>query len=294
MFMSLEVKKIIFPAAGLGTRFLPLSKAVPKEFLPLADAPMISYVVEEAKQAGVDEMIFVVNESNKNVVDYFKRDEKLEELLEQRGAKEILENLQKIYKGLENITVSSVTQPLPKGDGDAILRAEKRVDKSAVAVAFFDDVFIAKTPPLVQLLNIFRTSQKTVVGLKRAAPEKLPFYGVVKTEKIANNLYKIKDIVEKPLLNQAPSDLALCSRYILTEDIFRYLKKTQPNAKGEIILAEALKLMLADGKMIYGYEIEGEWLECGNTQDWLKTNLVLCLRHPKYGAALKEWIKKIK
>ena len=289
-----EVKKIIIPAAGLGTRFLPLSKAVPKEFLPLADAPMISYVVEEAKQAGVDEMIFVVSEGNKNVTDYFKRDKKLEELLEQRGAKEILENLQKVSEGLENVAVSSVTQPLPKGDGDAVLRAEKKADRGAVGVAFFDDVFAAKTPPLAQLLNIFRTSQKTVVGLKKVAPEKLPFYGVVKTEKIANNLYKIKDVVEKPPLNQAPSDLAICGRYIFTEDIFRYLKKVQPNVKGEIILAEALKLMLADGKMIYGYEIEGEWLECGNTQDWLKTNLVLCLRHPKYGAGLKEWIKKIK
>ncbi|MCX6789166.1 MAG: sugar phosphate nucleotidyltransferase, partial [Candidatus Gribaldobacteria bacterium] len=174
------------------------------------------------------------------------------------------------------------------------LKAEKKVGKEPFAVVFFDDIFITKTPALTQLINVFQTSQKIVVGLKKAPPEKLPFYGVVKAEKIANNLYKIKDIVEKPALGQAPSDLALCSRYILTDEIFPYLKKIPANAKGEIILADAFKAMLADGKIIYGYEIEGDWLECGNMADWLKSNLTLCLRHPKYGPALKEWLKKYK
>ncbi|PIU16393.1 hypothetical protein COT20_00390, partial [bacterium (Candidatus Gribaldobacteria) CG08_land_8_20_14_0_20_39_15] len=268
--------------------------AVRKEFLPLVDSPMLSYVVEESRQAAIEEIIFVVSENNKNIADYFRRNDKLEELLKQRGAGEILENLQKLYNGLENIVLSSVIQPLPKGDGDAVLRAEKKVGKDAFSVAFLDDVFSAKIPPLVQLFNIFQTSQKTVVGLKKIAQEKLPFYGVVKVEKIANNLYKIKDIVEKPPIEQAPSELAICGRYVFTEEIFRYLKKTQPNAKEEIILAEALRLMLADGKMIYGYEIDGEWLECGNMLDWLKTNLTLCLRHPKYGPVLKDHIKKFK
>jgi len=285
--------KTILPVAGLGTRFLPLSRLVPKEYLPLVDAPLISYVVEEVKQAGMDEIIFVVNENNsKTIIDYFQRNAKLEEILEQRGAKEILDNLRKIYQGLENVIVSSVIQPSPKGDGDAVLRAEKKVDKGPVAVAFFDDVLISKTPSLVQVLNIFQNSQKTVVGLKRCPAERLPFYGVVKVEKIANNLYKIKDIIEKPSLGQAPSDLAVCSRYVFTEEIFRYLKKAKPNQKGEIILADAIKLMLADGKMIYGCEMEGEWLECGNMLEWLKSNLLLCLRHPKYGPVLKEYLKK--
>lgn len=288
------IKKVILPAAGLGTRFLPLSKAVRKEFLPLVDSPMLSYVVEEARQAEIEEIIFVVSEINKNIVDYFQPNDKLEELLKQRGAGETLESLQKLYNGLENIVFSSVIQPLPKGDGEAVLRAEKKVGKDAFSVAFLDDVFSAKVPPLVQLFNIFQTSQKTVVGLKKVASEKLPFYGVVKVEKIANNLYKIKDIVEKPPIEQAPSDLAICGRYVFTEEIFRYLKKTQPNAKGEVILAQALKLMLSDGKMIYGCEIDGEWLECGNMLDWLKTNLTLCLRHPKYGQMLREWVKKAK
>lgn len=288
------IKKLILPAAGLGTRFLPLSKMVRKEFLPLVDSPMISYAVEEARQAEIEEIIFVVSEINKNIVDYFQRNDKLEELLKQRGAGETLESLQKLYQGLENIVLSSVIQPSPKGDGDAVLRAEKKVGKDGFAVAFLDDVFSAKVPPLAQLFNIFQTSQKTVVGLKKVASEKLPFYGVVKVEKIANNLYKIKDIIEKPPKEQAPSDLAICGRYVFTEEIFRYLKKNQPNAKGEIILAEALKLMLSDGKMIYGCEIDGEWLECGNMADWLKTNVTLCLRHPKYGQMLREWIKKAK
>ncbi|MDD5750134.1 MAG: UTP--glucose-1-phosphate uridylyltransferase [Candidatus Pacebacteria bacterium] len=292
--MSSEIKKIILPAAGLGTRFLPLSKAVPKQFLPLADAPMVSYVVDEAREAGMEEVIFVVNEASKNIAGYFQKDAKFEEVLEERGAKDVLEKLKNVSAGLENVAISSVVQPLPRGDGDAVLRAEKAVGKGACAVAFFDDVFSSKTPPLSQLLNIFKTSQKTVVGLKKVSPEKLPFYGVAGVEKIASNIYKIKEITEKPPMGQAPSDLAMCGRYVFTEEIFHYLKKTQPNAKGEIILAEAVKLMLADGKMVYGCEIEGEWLECGNTQEWLKSNLTLCLRHPKYGPVLKEWIKKIK
>lgn len=289
-----EVKKAILPMAGLGSRFYPISKAVGKELLPLVDCPMISYAIEEAKQAGIEEIVLVVKENNKNVLDYFKSDSKLEQFLENRGAKDPLENLQAAHRGLEQINFSLVVQPSPKGDGDAVLKAEKKVGKEPFAVVFFDDIFVSRTPALTQLINVFQTSRKIVVGLKKASAEKLPFYGVVKAEKIANNLYKIKDIVEKPAMGQAPSDLALSSRYILTDEIFPYLKKIPPNAKGETILADALKAMLADGKIIYGYEIEGDWLECGNMADWLKSNLTLCLRHPKYGAALREWLKKAK
>ena len=289
-----EVKKAVLPMAGLASRFYPISKAVGKELLPLVDCPMISYAVEEAKQAGIEEVILVAKENNKTVAEYFKSDAKLEQFLEDRIAKEPLENLQRAHRGLEQISFSSVVQPWPKGDGDAVLKAEKKVGKEPFAVVFFDDIFVSKTPALTQLINVFQTSQKIVVGLKKASPGKLPFYGVVKAEKIANNLYKIKDVVEKPAIDQAPSDLAVCGRYILTDEIFSYLKKIPPTAKGEIILADAFKAMLADGKIIYGCEIEGNWLECGNMAEWLKSNLTLCLKHPKYGSLLKEWLKKIK
>ncbi|MEK9153688.1 MAG: sugar phosphate nucleotidyltransferase, partial [Patescibacteria group bacterium] len=228
-----EVKKAILPMAGLGSRFYPISKAVGKDLLPLVDRPMISYAVEEAKQAGIEEIILVVRENNKTAADYFRSDEKLEQFLEDRGAKEALENLREASAGLERINFSLVVQPSPKGDGDAVLRAEKKVGKEPFAVVFFDDIFIAKTPALTQLMNVFQTSQKIVIGLKKTSSEKLPFYGVVKADKIANNLYKIKDVVEKPAAGQAPSDLAICSRYILTEEIFPYLKKIPANAKGE-------------------------------------------------------------
>ncbi len=300
-----EIKKLILPAAGMGTRFLPLSKAVNKEFLPLADLPLIFYVVEEARLSGIEEIIFVLNESNKNLIDYFKPNLKLEKILDERGQAECLENLRKAHKSLEGINFSFVLQPRPLGDGDAVLRAEKKVEKGAFAVAFFDDVFLAKTPALAQTAHIFSASQKTVVGLKKTSPEKFSHYGIVKTDKIAHNLYKIKDIVEKPKFNESASDpvrnfisngadLAVCSRYIFNEEILRYLKKTPANQKGEIILAEALKMMLDDGKVIYGCEIEGEWLECGNTQDWLMSNMLMCLRHEKYGQAMRETAKKAK
>lgn len=289
-----DIKKLILPAAGLGTRFLPMSKAIGKEFLPLADVPLISWAVQEAKASGIEEIIFVVNENNKNLPDYFKSNARLEKILQERGSQSLLDDLKIIHQAVEGISFSTVLQALPRGDGDAVLKAEKKVEKTGFAVAFFDDVFYSKTSALAQLLNIFDTSQKIVVGLKKVSPEKLSSYGVVKVDKIANNLYKIKGIVEKPGISEAPSDLAICGRYVFNEDIVRYLKKTPANKKGEIILAEALKAMIEDGKIIYGCEIEGEWLECGNMADWLKSNLTLCLRHPKYGAGLREMVKKIK
>ena len=130
--------------------------------------------------------------------------------------------------------------------------------------------------------------------MKKVSKEKIPFYGIVNVERITHRLYKITDIIEKPSLEEAPSDLAIVGRYILNSSVFDYLKKIKPNQKGEIILAEALKKMLKEGKIIYGYELEGEWLECGNKMDWMRTNLYLCLKHPEHGPVLREFLKKLK
>ncbi len=288
-----EVKKAIILAAGLGTRFLPLTKALPKELLPLVDQPLISYAVREAKASGISSIVFVLSGRNKMILDFFKKDLKLEKILRKRNKKEILKELKRINEEFAELSFSSSLQPEPRGDGDALLRV-KRGTREPTAVLFPDDIVESKTPAILQLAKIFKTSEKPVVGLKKVSKEKIPSYGVVGVEKIAHGLYKIKDIIEKPSLEKAPSDLAIVGRYILNSTAFDYLRKTRPNENGEIILAEALKKMIKDGKIVYGYELEGEWLECGNKTSWLKSNLYLCLRHPEFGPVLREFIKKLK
>lgn len=288
-----EIKKAIILAAGLGTRFLPLTKVLSKELLPLVDQPLISYAVKETKDSGISNIIFVLSDKNKIILDFFKKNLKLEKTLKKRDKKEILKELERINTEFTEISFSYSLQPEPRGDGDALLRAKRRT-REPTAVLFPDDIVEAKTPAILQLAKIFRTSEKPVVGLKKVSREKLPSYGVVEVEKIAHGLYKIKDIVEKPSLEEAPSELAIVGRYILNATVFDYLRKTRPNENGEIILAEALKKMLKDGKIVYGYELEGEWLECGNKTGWLKSNFYLCLKHPEYGPILREFLKKLK
>jgi len=288
------IKKVIIPAAGLGTRFLPLSKALPKEMLPLVDRPMISYVVEEAARAGASKVVFVLSQRKKIILEYFKKQGWLEGILEKRNKEELLKELRGVDEAFEGVSFSSAWQEKPLGDGDAILKARKLIGKGACGVLFGDDIFDSKEPVLAQIEKVFRTAQKPVVGLKKVSDEKLSSYGVVDVEKIAHRLYKIKGIIEKPRdKSEAPSNLVLCGRYIIDSDVFDYLKKVQPNEKGEIILAEALKKMIADGKTIYGYEINADWLECGKKTDWMKTNFYLSLNNPVFGKELKEWVKKI-
>jgi UTP--glucose-1-phosphate uridylyltransferase len=288
-----EVKKVIIPAAGLGTRFLPLTKALPKELLPLVDRPLIDYAVNEAKTIGASQVIFVISESKKNIMDYFKKNQRLENLLKKNEfKKEALMALQEKEKEFEGLSFSYCVQPFPKGDGDALWRAKNYIKRGAFAVLFPDDVIESKISALSQLMRIYATSQKPVVALKEVQPDKIPSYGMALVEKIANRLYKIKKIVEKPSPDKIESNLVIVGRYILTPEIFTYLKKTAPNEKGEVILTDALNLAIEDGKIIYGYEIGGEWLECGKTIDWLKSNVALSLKHPVYGPVLGKWLKK--
>jgi len=289
-----EVKKVVIPVAGLGTRFLPMTRIMPKAVLPVVDEPMAAWIVREAKMAGINDITFVISENTKIALDYFKPKTKLADMLEKRGCTDLVEKLQKIEKEFEDIKFSVAVQPEPKGDGDAILKAKKMVDKEPFAVLFHDDIFFGKQPAVMQLLKVFQTSQKPVIGLKRVSQDKLSSYGVVSVEKIATHLYKIKKIIEKPKPGEAPSDLAICGRYLLTPDIFHYLGKTALTQKGELILAEAFREMLNDGKVIYGCEIEGEWLECGKTADWLKSSIFLAMQNAEYGPVIKEWIKKLK
>jgi len=293
------IKKAILPIAGLGTRFLPLSKIFPKEVWPLVDKPVIQYLVEEAKNSGISEIIFVISPEKKVVVDYFQRyylqkSPKIEKKLREQGKVNLLEELKNLEGLCQGLSFSFVFQKKPLGDGHAILQAKELVKDEPVAVLFGDDIVESKTPCLAQLMKVFKTAQKPVISLSQVPKERVSSYGIVEVEKIANRLFKIKKIVEKPSVDKAPSDLAIVGKYILTPEVFDYLKKAKPSKKGEIILAEVFEEMIGDGKVIYGYQFEGNWLECGTKEGWLECHFYLTLKHPKYGLRLREYFKRLK
>jgi len=288
-----EIKKAIFPLGGLGTRFLPLSKVVSKEFLPLVDKPALHYLLEEAVVAGIKKIIFVISPGKKEISEYFKKTPKLEKALKEKKRENLLGELEKIQEFSKKIFFSFVDQKEPLGDGQAVLLAKNMINKEPAAVFFSDDIIDSKIPCLSQLNQVFKTSQVPILALKKVSPERLPFYGVVGVEKIASRIYKIKKIVEKPPEGTAPSDLAIVGRYIITPEVFDYLKKTSPTKGGEILLSQALAKMIKDGKIVYGYEIEGEWLECGNKLGWLKAHLYLALRHSEFGPELRQYFKQL-
>ena len=291
---NIEIKKAIIPVAGLGTRFLPLSLVISKEFFPLVDKPIIQYIVEEVKKSGITDIVFVISPKQKMIMDYFKKSPELEKLLIKRNKEKQLKDLNEFEALFDGIRFSYVTQKMPLGDGHAILQAVKLAGSDPVAVSFGDDIIDSPEPALLQLMNIFNTCKAPVVALKSLPKEKIPAYGSVVVEKIASNLYKIKKIIEKPESSQIESNLVVVGKYILTPEVFGYLKKAKPSEKGEIILGEVFEKMLSEGKTIYGYELKGEWLECGDKSKWLKSFLYLALKDPVFGKELKEYVKLIK
>jgi len=271
----MKIKKAIIPIAGLGTRFLPISKTIPKEFLPLNSKPVIHYIVEEALEAGVKEFIFVISPEKKEVfrnyiIKYFREENKeLIETLKRRGKKEALE----ILKMIPKIKFRSFLQKKPLGDGEAILKAEKLLKNEPFLVLFGDDLSFGKESFPLQLVKTFEKRKKPNLCLYKMKRKLLSAYGVPEVKKIDERIYKILDIVEKPKDNP-PSNFALVGNYLLTPEIFFFLKRT-PIQNGELILANALKKMIQNGKEVLGLEVEGKWLECGSLEKWMKSFLFL-------------------
>lgn len=288
-----QIKKIIIPIAGLATRFLPLSKTVPKELWPLVDKPLIHYIVEEAIASGVNQIVLVVRPGQNLVKNYFKREPRLEATLKARKKENFLQQLRKLEELLRGVTISCVYQQKQLGDGHAVLQAKKAIGDEAFGVLFIDDIVEAKTPAFLQLVQIFKTYQKPIVALYQIPRAKASHYGMVGVDKIAQRLYKIKEIIEKPDIEAVPSDLAIVGKYILTPEVFHHLKKAPCNKRGEIILADVLMQMISQGNVVYGYAFEGKWLECGDVQRYLASNLYLSLKHPEFGPYFKKILKEI-
>ncbi|HEV2445156.1 MAG TPA: UTP--glucose-1-phosphate uridylyltransferase GalU [Candidatus Sulfopaludibacter sp.] len=292
--MPAPVRKAVFPAAGLGTRFLPATKAQPKEMLPIVDKPIIQYGVEEALHSGIQNIIIVTGRGKTAIEDHFDVSFELEYLLESRSKKDLLATVREIS---DMINVSYVRQKEALGLGHAVMRASELVGDEPFAVVLADDVIDARTPCLRQLLDIYNFFAAPVVAVMEVPPEKISAYGAIQAEPVPHNgtdrLYRIHDLVEKPRQSDAPSNLAIIGRYVLTPEIFGSLQAIDPGSGGEIQLTDALKHLLRS-RPIYAYRFEGTRYDAGDKLGFLKATVELALRRQDLGGAFREYLKSLK
>jgi UTP--glucose-1-phosphate uridylyltransferase len=283
------IRKAVFPAAGLGTRFLPATKAQPKEMLPLVDKPIIQYGVEEAVASGVDNIILVTGRGKNAIEDHFDVSVELETFLEARGKKELLAEIRKISN---LINFSYVRQGEPLGLGHAVLVTRALVGDEPFAVILGDDVIDANPPALRQMIDVFQDVQGPVLAIERVPREDVSAYGIIDAEEITPGVYRIRDLVEKPPRDEAPSDLAIIGRYILTPDIFPALEATVTDRTGEIQLTNGIRELLKS-RPIYGCRIDGVRHDTGNKLGFLKAVVYFALRRPDLGDQFRKYLSGI-
>lgn len=285
-----KIQKVIIPVAGLGTRFLPATKAQPKEMLPIIDKPVIQFLVEEAVKSGGKDVIFVTGRGKRAIEDHFDFSPELESALLSNNKNDIFEEVRSISKLAR---FSYVRQNEPKGDGDAILCARHLVGKDEpVGVIFGDDVVDGGRPALKQIIEAFEKVGEIVVALDVVPKSEVSKFGVVKAKKISNNLYEISDIVEKPKPEDAPSNMVMAGKYIITPEVFLELENLKKlNGKDELRLSHALKNILKT-KKIYGVKIDGVRYDCGSKIGFLKATVDFALKHSEVKAEFKKYLKE--
>lgn len=292
--MKQQVRKAVFPAAGLGTRFLPATKAQPKEMLPLVDKPIIQYGVEEAMAAGCDQIIIVTGRGKRAIEDHFDLSYELEKMLEERRKPELLASVREVSA---MINVAYVRQKEALGLGHAVLTARELVGNEPCAVVLADDVIDAPVPCLKQMLEVFDETQSSVIAIQTVEGPAISSYGVIDGKpvegKFAGRLFEVKDLVEKPRFEQAPSKLAVIGRYILTPAIFEALAGIAPGAGGELQLTDGLRKLLQREKL-YGFCFEGKRHDTGDKLGFLKATIELALKRPDLGEDLRAWLKTLK
>ena len=285
-----KITKAVFPVAGMGTRFLPATKASAKEMMPVVDKPLIQYAVEEAVAAGMTEMIFVTGRGKRAIEDHFDKATELEAELSQRGAHDLLQTVQDILP--RNVSCVYVRQPQALGLGHAILCAQPVVGDDPFAIVLADDLIDAKTPVLSQMASIYSRCGRSIVAVQNIAREETKRYGIVRTEPQSRSPHRIGGIVEKPDPDKAPSTLGVVGRYILTPRIFYHLQHQTPGTGGEIQLTDAIAALLQD-EDVFGYEFDGVRYDCGSKLDYLKANLAFAVKHPEIGAEFRSYLKSM-
>lgn len=281
--------KAVIPAAGLGTRFLPLTKNSPKEMLPIIDKPAIQYVVEEAINSGIDDIVIITGRGKEVIENHFDVAYELEKILEERGEKEKLNEVRKISEMAE---IFYIRQKMPLGLGHAIYMARKHISEEFFAVLLGDDIIVANQPCTKQLIDVYEKYNASVIAIQEVEMKYVSKYGIVDAEEVENGIFKIKALVEKPAPREAPSNLAVMGRYILSPKIFGYIEKTKPGKKGEIQLTDALNMML-ENEELYAYVFEGKRYDLGDKFDWLRINIEMALKREEFRDRIIELIKKL-
>ena len=283
------IRKALFPAAGLGTRFLPATKAQPKEMLPLVDKPIIQYSVEEAVASGISNIILVTGRGKNAIEDHFDVSIELETFLEARGKHEQLEEVRKISN---LIRFACVRQGEPLGLGHAVLVGRELIGNEPFAVVLGDDVIDADPPALAQMIKVYEQYEGPVIAVERVPEDTVSSYGILDAEPLGNGVYRIKDLAEKPPRDQAPSNLAIIGRYILTPDIFDELEITKADRTGEIQLTNAMRSLCAS-RELYGYEVNGVRHDTGNKLGFLKAVVYFALRRPDLAGPFRDYLEAL-
>jgi UTP--glucose-1-phosphate uridylyltransferase len=292
MQKMMRIRKAVFPAAGLGTRFLPATKAQPKEMLPLVDKPIIQYVVEEAVAAGLTQIIIVTGRGKNAIEDHFDTSYELEQLLETRGKTNLLAQVRAVSN---MITVAYVRQGEALGLGHAVLMARDLVGDEPFAVMLGDDIIDSAVPCMKQMVEVFHRYEGPVIAVQQVPRSEISAYGVIdaQPDPADDRVYRIRDLVEKPPASEAPSDLAIIGRYILTPDIFDALIETQEDAGGEIQLTNGIR-MLREKRPLWGYRFEGVRHDAGNKLGFLKATVEFALKRPDLGGPFRDYLKGLK
>lgn len=285
-----KVRKAIMPVAGFGTRFLPATKAQPKEMLPVVDKPVIQYLVEDAVSAGIEEIIFVTGRGKRAIEDHFDYSFELEHTLVEKNKLDLVAKIKEIDSLAK---FSYVRQSIPKGDGHAINCAAHLVFDEPVLIMFGDTLYDAPISPVKQLIDLYNYYQDPIIGLSEVDKNKVDSFGVIDGLDLGGGNYEIKKFVEKPKIEEAPSNLAAVGLYVITPEVFKVLKGMKSGKSGEIRLADAFDLMLENNRPLYGKKIEGEWLDTGNKFNFIKATIKMGLKDEEIKDDLAGFIKDV-
>lgn len=284
-----KVRKAIIPAAGLGTRFLPATKAMPKEMLPILDKPTIQYIVEEAVKAGIEDIIIVTGKHKRAIEDHFDNQLELEMNLKEKNKTDLLA---KVQHSTNLANMFYVRQKEQKGLGHAIWTAKQFIGDEPFAVLLGDDIVESEEPAIKQLINQYEETNKSIIGVQKVKDEETHRYGIVDPESQNNNLYQVSKFVEKPAMGTAPSNLAIMGRYVLTPDIFDYLENQTEGAGGEIQLTDAIERLNKDSN-VYAYQFEGNRYDVGEKIGFVKTTILFALNNPEMSDEIKSFLKEL-